>query len=502
MKADLSRDTFEPRHRFSRVLLQQGRVLLDADWNEQHDILLDYIRALTADVIGPYGGPDGNAGFGVSIDASSLSPADQARLNINNNELVLGDFLIGAGRYYVGGVLVENAEVLTFLSQPDLPATKAINGGQSDTFLVYLDVWERHVTGVEHRRLREVALGGPDTATRAQVLAQVKVLQTDLDLTDPTSITVDKVRAGLHILSIEEQRILRNIALITLTAAVKKIKGKDKVTVEGNITELRKLSLPADPVRLRARAYLPNAPIDPCSIQPDSRYRGAENQLYRVEVHRSGPVPPGGGAPGATFKWSRENGSVVFPIRSLAGAVATVTSLGRDARFGLQVGDWVEVVDDDSVLQNFANPLLRVKTIKDLDVTLGSNPVAGQNSKRHRLLRRWDQTGDANLSDGAVPIVEGAGDNGWLTLEDGVQVQFQSPPTGAAANFYTTGDYWLIPARVATGDVEWPGPSDDPAPLPPRGIRHRYAPLATIKISNNQVTLPTDSDLRVIFDAL
>ena len=35
MKSDKSRDTFHPEKHFSSVRLQQGRVLTDADWNEQ-----------------------------------------------------------------------------------------------------------------------------------------------------------------------------------------------------------------------------------------------------------------------------------------------------------------------------------------------------------------------------------------------------------------------------------------------------------------------------------
>jgi uncharacterized protein DUF6519 len=36
-----------------------------------------------------------------------------------------------------------------------------------------------------------------------------------------------------------------------------------------------------------------------------------------------------------------------------------------------------------------------------------------------------------------------------LNLEDDIQIQVQPKAT------YRTGDYWMIPARVATG-VEWP----------------------------------------------
>ena len=35
MNGDISRDTFDARKRYAGVVMQQGRVLLDADWNEQ-----------------------------------------------------------------------------------------------------------------------------------------------------------------------------------------------------------------------------------------------------------------------------------------------------------------------------------------------------------------------------------------------------------------------------------------------------------------------------------
>ena len=48
-RGDFSRDSYDRSKRFSRVLMQQGRVQLDADWNEQNDILLHYLRSLAAD---------------------------------------------------------------------------------------------------------------------------------------------------------------------------------------------------------------------------------------------------------------------------------------------------------------------------------------------------------------------------------------------------------------------------------------------------------------------
>ena len=67
MKGDFSRDTFDPTKDFSRVLMQQGRVQLDADWNEQAAILLHYLRTLAADLIGPCAGPEGDEVYGFEI---------------------------------------------------------------------------------------------------------------------------------------------------------------------------------------------------------------------------------------------------------------------------------------------------------------------------------------------------------------------------------------------------------------------------------------------------
>src|SRR6266566_3884797 len=88
MKADLTRNTFDPLKHFTRVLMQQGRVQLDSDWNEQAAILLRYLRTFGADLIGPAGGPDSSA--------FSLAPLP-----------VPSDFRIGLGRYYVDGILCE-----------------------------------------------------------------------------------------------------------------------------------------------------------------------------------------------------------------------------------------------------------------------------------------------------------------------------------------------------------------------------------------------------------
>jgi hypothetical protein len=149
-----------------------------------------------------------------------------------------------------------------------------------------------------------------------------------------------------------------------------------------------------------------------------------------------------------------------------------------------------------------------------MTVTLNGTPdaVLGSDETLHPLLRRWDQSagdpaeGGLTLdNDNAAFVQEGV----WLTLEDGVQIRFQpadpvqSPPSTPTppVNQYLTGDYWLIPARTATGDVEWPKVTDAqgdpetdaqgniiPVALPPHGITHYYAPLAVISVNGGVVS--------------
>jgi Family of unknown function (DUF6519) len=114
----------------------------------------------------------------------------------------------------------------------------------------------------------------------------------------------------------------------------------------------------------------------------------------------------------------------------------------------------------------------------DPDTVPTSDALAWSDQLAYPKVRRWDQseTDDIELADGAVPITEASeGSPNWISLEDGVQVQF------AAGGTYRSDDYWLIPARVATG-IEWPVVEDEAGNTvqelcPPRGIEHHYAPL-------------------------
>jgi Family of unknown function (DUF6519) len=483
-RGDFTRDTFDPLKHFSRVLMQQGRVQLDADWNEQTSILLHYLRALAADLIGAHGGPgiEGNPGNGFSI-----------KPDYDGKKV-----LIGQGRYYVDGILCENEEAaLTYADQAGYPFPDSIHledkANASKSFVAFLDVWERHVTCAQDESICEVALGGPDTATRAQVVWQVKVPLLD-----------DKAQSEL-------QTLLKDL----YNAKSPKDKEEALKHINEFVDKLAAFSADGTP-GLRARARAGEIPMEACNISPESQYRGAENQLYRVEIQRSGSTwngkkdnDGGNGATAATFKWSRDNSSTIFPILKLADGTVHLASLGRDDRGGLKKDDWVEIVDDNLTLQGPPGLLLRIEAVNRDDMTVTLTVPDGktlfeykENDTTHPLLRRWDHK-EGNLSEGAVLLTEssGQGKATWIKLEDGVEIQFVAPEAGTT-NTYRAGDYWLIPARTATGDVEWPGPVDAPEALEPHGIAHHYAPLAVITLDGSGKTVATTVDLRRVITQL
>ena len=159
MKGDFSRDSFDPAKHFTRVLLQQGRVLTDADFNERAAIQQHFLRAFVVDLVGRRW----RVGDGFAIGGATAE-----------------DFTIGAGRFYLGGIRFENADASRYRTQPAGPAAADDGpGGGGDpgrAFVAYLEGWERSVSAAEDPSLRDPALGGVDPSVRAQIVWQVRRL--------------------------------------------------------------------------------------------------------------------------------------------------------------------------------------------------------------------------------------------------------------------------------------------------------------------------------------
>lgn len=453
MHADITRPTFDATKHFTALLYQQGRLPLDADLNEQTAILLHRLRTVVADLIGPAGRPDAAPGF--SVD-KQLDDAGK-----------IADLTVSAGRAYVDGILVENDRPTTYATQPDgyVDLTDDTYRLPETPYEVYLRVWPRLITALQDPAIREIALGdpGPDTAARAKVTWQVCVMPFARAAQAPAD---------------QQKTLVAKLA-----------------------------ALDPRPGLLAARAKRPaDSDKDPCCAPPDAVFRGPENQLYRIEIHSGGPAWPSGAADspfsGATFTWSRENGSVAQPIDEIHGdaesATVTLGTLGRDRKLGFDVGDWVEISDDAAtctlaVDRDLTTPrqersLRQISAIDHRSRTLtvtGASDDTGTQAGLHPVVRRWDHTTPtryesgkhATAADGALPVIEGQ----WISLEDGVEVKFTSPDPDAGPGTYRAGNYWTIPARTVTGDVEWPQDTDGPVSEPAAGVTYRYAALAFVR---------------------
>jgi photosystem II stability/assembly factor-like uncharacterized protein len=234
-------------------------------------------------------------------------------------------------------------------------------------------------------------------------------------------------------------------------------------------------------VKLNARTQPPSGEETPCQIPPSAGYQRLENQLYRAEIHQGGAL----GA--ATFVWSRDNASVVTTIiEVINGQVIKVHDVGPDSILGFASGQLVEITDDRIELNGEPGQLFKILDVNAAknEITLDAAPPT-IDINRHPKLRRWDSAGEM--------IVMAPPDNdGWIPLEGGIEVQFSDGD-------YRTGGYWLIPARTATGDIEWPPfqAGANPIPQPPLGIEHHYCRLALIQFDGQN--LQVLSDCRHIF---
>lgn len=506
MSGDFSRNTFEPAKNFSLVRMQQGRLFTDADWNEQGDILRDSDRTTAADLIGPAGFPQDEAGFALSYDGGAdalvigpgvgyvdgvrhaLDPDAELEIEkqpgagantvwkiVSGGPLGDGDTLASGpvdapvyhnvrdftvaqdgARSFRATPAIPNGtasvrKATTVNRQPYAPADEAPDSaGEYVAFLKSLDM---PVSALDDPDIREVAFDGPDTAARDRTIWQVELISRTLLL-----------QRGL------------NDADLTCPAMAE---GIDPVLARQSQGQLR------------ARAEAGATSAGPCTLPPSAGYRSLKNLLYRVEIHTA---PSGAGPDAATYKWSSENAIHRTRYRSIDGGVLVVDSAGRDELTALKPEDWIEIRDQDAIWAEAPGFFARISEVVGDRVSLaeildaeslapltdGGEPDVDK-LPREAFVTRWE---------GGKP--EPVALNAWIDLENGVQVEFGD-------GRYQPGDYWTIPARSIAGDVEWPAHpvTGEPVLERPEGPRRDYAALA--KLSRSPAGWSVDEDCRPIF---
>ena len=501
MSGDYSRDSFSALRDFAGVFLQQGRAVLDSDWNEMVEMFERRIRTSTVDTIGRAVVPrETMTGFEIRF-------ADEGGLEIGRGRKYLHGMLLechGSANFSGAepalpnpvfdrsrpdstepvlngpeGVLDElisppEGDFVNYLDQPYWPTPGDLPFGQ--TAVAYVVAWQREVTPIEAPDLLEPALGGVDTTTRWQTVWQVRMFET---ARGTTCATLDEDIPGW------QQEIAPSTARLTTAT----------IDVED--------------------------PEDPCLVPPTEGYSGIENQLYRVELHSVGETDAQGNVPSQTdarFKFSRENASVISAVESIGSTNQTVTlnRIGRDEVLRFREGDWVELTDDHREFNHRSGLMLRVASVNaetrevefesaidaDADNTdliptdVGSDTVA---NRRTRLIR-WDQANiirladgtewhnlDSATSDGTIPVPP---PGTVLVLESGITVEFS---TADAVGRFREMDHWRFAARTAGTQI------DELRQAPPDGVQRHYCRLAVVDFPTAAAGTGTVSDCRVFW---
>ncbi len=588
MKGDITRLTFDSKKHYSSVRMQQGRLQLDSDWNEQVDIQ-NYLRRaqILASIGSDSGVPSYNPETGEpSTDSFKLKIiADGEDLQINPGhlyirgtlcELELGtpftanikgseggnsqvevSSLVVDGRkfeqnqwieevvpesqtqnpptqptiYQIENVDIEKRlltlkafpesstdtqpdqqktinlrRLLTYNTQTDYPNPE--QNLTSGIYFAYIDVWERHITTIEDSSIREIALNIPDTTTRSKTVWQLKLRKIKeeeeireeaekqlLDFVNAIEVPEGKQEEKKTLIDdlnkiIKQQQKIPDSDVKNFKTRFNQLTDIDEQ--QKNFKELltRHNKIDDEVISQSDKVWgnfvnsnqtgFTEATMNACarlctnigaSASSTTGYQRLENQLYRVEIHDRGRIGTAKLAtePLATFKWSRENGSIVSSIIRIEGNTITIPKSSQDAWSSSQPGQqWIEITNEERESKGKPGVLARLtRIISDTKIEFGS-PTTNLPENPTKV-RRWEVA--------AIEIKS----KEWIELEGGIKVKFSSDL------YYETGDYWVIPARTAINDIEWPDDGGEPAkpiPQPPRGIKHDYSLLALVKINN------------------
>jgi hypothetical protein len=497
MPSDLTRPIRDPHH-YKAVVMQQGRVILDRDFNALQDLVDGRIAADALDEIGPCGTPDD--GLAISLP-SAEQPAASYSASASHWTPQPWDFLVKPGIMYVGGQRVvferppESLPPLSYFHQPDWanppdPFAHSTSHSFPQHEFIYLHAYEQEVGAVEDPDLLDVALGGPDTSQRVRLMRRIvrlSVAGTDC-ATALADANTDWGRWGYRFDS-ATMRLLPEVRL------------------QVGFTSALTTSNPCDPVA-------------------EGGYLGAENQLIRVMISDPGSV---GGS--ASLLWGYDNASFLYRVTvDTTGTVLQLSQPPVDVFHNPSPNQIVEVLRTAAVLgtepdqtdptgqrtivrciaeaTGFVATVVSYTSSDNSLVLEPALPTTFTSDPNPLFLRVWVGRQSFDLSSTA-PIV--LTDPTPLALSPGLQVTITQPTTAAKGAALSAGAFWLFAVRPSTPQALYPERFLN-GPQPPDGPRQWVCPLAVIdwaqrdfaSVSTLASWLPSGvvHDCRVCFDNL
>jgi hypothetical protein len=433
MTADVARITYDPSRQYRSVITQQGRVTLEADANEGATIASEALRLETIDVVGPTGTPD-----------------DGYKVGSGNGP---GGVSIGKGVFYLGGWRLELDQPIDLSQQPDWIDAPAFTTS-SGNLVVALLLTEQSVSAVEDQALREVALGGPDSAAR--------------------------------------MRLMQHFLRLNMTGT----SCADGATAVGALLTADGVTLDPASLQLMSQAtlqagFVPGPPnTDACQPVAAGGYLGADNQLVRVTVINYVTSTKQG-----TLLWGWNNASLLYRASATDASTLTLTSVPVDEEHAPQLGQAVEILRTQADLtdgnliaepQGFVTTLAQAYSFDTGDIVLNDAlPAAYQSDKNPLFVRLWQAT---------VPF--SAGQPTALDSVSGITVTITLP---ALPSQIALRPFWRFAVRPSMPVQIYPKRYQD-KPQPPDGPRQWLADLAVVQAQASGCSLL--ADCRVPFKPL
>jgi hypothetical protein len=479
MSSDKSRSPSDRYYDYTGVVSQQGRVIVDRDFNALQNIIDSRVEADALDIIGPCGTPDD--GFAISL--IQASPPSVLHSPPTGHSL---DFLIAPGTMYVGGQRVVfpprpagHPITYSYFDQPDwISPTEPASFQFSATELVYLHLWELEVSAVEDPDLLDAALGGVDTTQRLRLLRRVR---------------------------------RRQISSADCTAAWQQLTAA--WLAGGQFLDPQSLAL-LPQAKLQVSFVQAAGFVDPCDPVATGGYLGAENQLIRVQIALSDPSNP---ASGRVVVWGYDNSSFMYRVAAVKSS-GTMLQLTRDPPDAFHIpgtGQVVEILrtaviletDPDTtdplhqrsitrcvaeptgVLAKLARPYGPAQSGDPTNYLVLDQPLPDEylSDPNPLFVRVWQAELPIGAAGGTVELVDPA-----TQTTTGIDVTISVPQNEAL----WPGSYWLIAVRPSTPQAAYPERLLI-APQPPDGPRQWACPLAVIDWRRAVVT-----DCRCLFDNL
>jgi pSer/pThr/pTyr-binding forkhead associated (FHA) protein len=447
MGSDRARVSYDPSRKWRGLVAQQGRVTVEADWNEATSIDAERARAATLDIVGPVGTP---GGYAVTAVSAAGSPGSSTP----------GDLTVGAGTLYLGGERLDLDAPVDLASQPDwldqatdtlwvapapLPASPPV---PVTSELVYLLAIEQEVSALEDPALSDVALGGPDTMQRLRILQHFVRWPTQAA---DCAAAWQEVKAAWQTIGLD------------LDATSMRLDSTAALQV-GFVTE--------------------PAPPSMCDPAATSGYLGAENQLIRVQIASvdTDGVP--------TIVWGYDDATFLYQLVQAApdGNGNLVLKLAEppvDSYHYPLAGQAVELLGDAASLtpgstgsaassyyiasaSGTVSALTQGYNPSTKTVAIAGSLPPGYSGAVQLYLRVWQ--GSASAPAGTAVELTALG------ASTGVTVTLTTTPAGGP---FHPGDFWRFALRPSVPNLIYPARIGASA-QPPDGPRVRSCPVAFV----------------------